>query len=128
MNSVETIEYGVRKNILIGAESYYIALPAQISNSGVTTDDRGRKIVKAGTPIVGDISKRDTAFTKTTGSDTPTAVLLHDVDVTDGNNNGTIILAACIDTLKLDSDVKALITDTVKTALPRIIFVEGSNV
>ena len=119
--------YGIRKDIVIGVESYYIALPAQVTNTGVTADSEGKKILRAGTPLAGDITKRDTAFTKTNGS-TATAILLHDVDVTDGANNATIVLAGCIDTLKLDTATKALITADVKAALPRIIFVEGSAI
>lgn len=119
--------YGIRKDIVIGVESYYIALPAQVTNTGISADSDGKKILRAGTPLAGDITKRDTAFVKTNGS-TATAILLHDVDVTDGANNATIVLAGCIDTLKLDTATKALITADVKAALPRIIFVEGSAI
>lgn len=129
--------YGVRKNILIGQESFYIALPAQVTNTGLTEDENGKKILKAGTPLFGDITKRDTAFVKSTttpargdggtASSNATAILLHDVDVTNGANNGTIVLAGCIDLLKLDSATKALIDDATKEALRNIIFVEGSS-
>jgi hypothetical protein len=131
MGLVNKTEYGIRKDIVIGVESYYIALPAQVTNTGITADSDGRKILRAGTPVSGDITKRDTAFVKastTSGASNATAIVLHDVDVTDGANNATIVLAACIDTLKLDTATKALITSEVKTALPRIIFVEGSAI
>lgn len=131
MGLVNKTEYGIRKDIVIGVESYYIALPAQVTNTGITADSDGRKILRAGTPVSGDITKRDTAFVKattTSGASNATAIVLHDVDVTDGVNNATIVLAACIDTLKLDTATKALITSEVKTALPRIIFVEGSAI
>lgn len=131
-NMIKTSDtYGNRKTILIGQESFHIALPAIIGNTGLTADSNGKKILKAGTPISGNIEKRDTAFVKASTADSKsnaTAVLLHDVDVTEGNNNGTIVLAGCIDLLKLESDVKALVTAEVKTALPRVIFVEGSKI
>lgn len=126
-----------RKTIMIGQDSFYIALPAIVGNTGLSADGSGKKILKAGTPLAGDITKRDTAFKKATttpgleeGPDTTdaTAILLHDVDVTNGNNNATIVLAGCIDLLKLDSTTKALIDDATKSALPRIIFVEGSAI
>lgn len=123
--------YGIRKDIVIGVESYYIALPAQVTNTGVTADSEGKKILRAGTPVSGDITKRDTAFVKAStsnGTSNATAIVLHDVDVTDGANNATIVLAGCIDTLKLDTATKALVTAEVKAALPRIIFVEGSAI
>lgn len=125
MVSKET--YGVEKHILIANNSYMVTLPAQVTNTGVDADSNGRKILRAGTPVTGNIEKRDTAFTKTNGN-TAKAILLHDVDVTDGASNATIVLAGVVDLLKIDSTTAALITSDVKTALPRIIFVEGSAI
>ena len=125
MVSKET--YGVEKHILIANNSYMVTLPAQVTNTGVDADSNGRKILRAGTPVTGNIEKRDTAFTKTNGN-TAKAILLHDVDVTDGASNATIVLAGVVDLLKIDSDTAELITSDVKTALPRIIFVEGSEI
>ena len=125
MVSKET--YGVEKHILIANNSYMVTLPAQVTNTGVDADSNGRKILRAGTPVTGNIEKRDTAFTKTNGN-TAKAILLHDVDVTDGASNATIVLAGVVDLLKIDETTAALITSDVKTALPRIIFVEGSEI
>lgn len=119
--------YGVEKHILIANNSYLVTLPAQVTNTGVTADSDGKKILRAGTPLAGDITKRGTAFTKT-NDNTAKAVLLHDVDVTAGANNATIVLAGCVDLLKIDSTTRALITSDVIGALPRIIFVEGSEI
>lgn len=119
--------YGVEKHILIANNSYMVTLPAQVTNTGVDADADGKKILRAGTPLAGDITKRDTAFTKTNGN-TARAILLHDVDVTAGANNATIILAGCVDLLKIDETTRALITDNVKGAVPNVIFVEGSEI
>lgn len=119
--------YGVDKHILIANNSYMVTLPAQVTNTGVDADADGKKILKAGTPLAGDITKRDTAFTKTNGN-TARAILLHDVDVTAGASNATIILAGCVDLLKIDSTTKELITSDVKGAVPNVIFVEGSAI
>lgn len=122
--------YGIRKNILIGQESYYLALPAIIT--GTASD-----VILAGTPLAGDITDRDTGFTvvdKVTVGEGQNAVdtypavgvLLHDVTLdSDGNANGTIVLAGCVDLLKLDENVVTLI-ETVTEGLEKIIFVEGS--
>lgn len=115
------------KHILIANDSYMVTLPARVTNTGVDADSDGKKILKAGTPLAGNIAKRDTAFTKTNGS-SATAVLMHDVDVTEGAENATIILAGCVDLLKLDAATQALVTSDVISALPRIIFVEGSAI
>ena len=125
MVSKET--YGVEKHILIANNSYMVTLPAQVTNTGVDADSNGKKILRAGTPVTGNIEKRDTAFTKTNGN-TAKAILLHDVDVTNGASNATIVLAGVVDLLKIDETTAALITSDVKTALPRIIFVEGSAI
>lgn len=134
MAMITKTTYGNRKTILIGQDSYNISLPCIIGNTGLTAVD-GKKILKAGTPLYGDITARDTAFVKatTSGSDgnktsNATAILLHDVDVTDGNANGTIVLAGCIDLLKLDAATQALIDAETKKALSNIIFVKGSAI
>lgn len=120
---------GPDKHILIANNSYMVTLGARISNAGVTAGSDGKKIVKAGTPLFGDIEKRDTAFAVSGASgDNPSVVLLHDVDVTAGAENGTIVIAGCVDLLKLDDSVKTALTSSVKAALPRIIFVEGSAI
>lgn len=124
---VKTTLGGPEKHILIANDSYYVALGAQVTNTGVDADSNGRKILRAGTPLAGDIEKRDTAFTKT-NSNTARAILMHDVDVTAGAENATIIIAGCVDLLKIDSTTRALITSNVKGAVPRIIFVEGSAI
>ena len=131
-NKVTTTTYGApRKHILIANDSYMLTLSGIIKATGVTAGTDGKKIVKAGTPLYGDIEKRDTGFT-ISGADgaTPVAVLFSDVDVTAGDENGTIILAGCVDLLKLEASVKTALTSAIKTSLRGlgIIFVEGSAI
>ena len=116
------------KHILIANDSYMVTLPGIIKATGVTAGTDGKKIVKAGTPVYGDIEKRDAGFTVSGASGaTPVAVVMHDVDVTAGDENGTIVIAGCVDLLKLDTSVRTAIS-SVKANLPRIIFVEGSAI
>jgi hypothetical protein len=84
-------------------------------------------VLRAGKPGKLFLKPNFTAFTKT-NSNTARAILMHDVDVTAGAENATIILAGCVDLLKLDSATQALITSNVKGAIPNIIFVEGSAI
>ncbi|MEG0138205.1 MAG: hypothetical protein RR708_04400 [Bacilli bacterium] len=118
--------YGTSKSILIANDSYLVSLPVRVTNTGITADANGNKILKAGTPIKGDITNRDTAFTIGGAADS-TAILLHDVDVTKGASNGTMILAGCVDLLKLDTSVVALV-NALTTKIPNIIFVKGSAI
>lgn len=127
-NKIVKETYGApEKHILIANDSYMVTLPAIIKAAGVTVGTDGRKVVKAGTPLYGDIEKRDTGFTVSAESGNPTCILLHDVDVTAGDENGTIVLAGCVDLLKLDASVKTAVASA-KANLPRIIFVEGSAI
>lgn len=119
-NMVKSFDYGKnQKQILIGQDSYYIGLPIVLSGSANTT-------IYAGQPLTGDITARDTAFTASTSS--AKGVLLHDVVLDgDGKGNGTIVLAGCVDLLKLEDDVVTAI-GTAASDLPRIIFVKGSAI
>ena len=55
------------------------------------------------------------------------AILLHDVDVTAGAENATIVVAGCVDLLKLDEATAALITDATVAKLTNIVFVKGAD-
>ena len=81
---------------------------------GVTVGDR--KIAKAGTPIKVDPANLQTPAEgitshddETNGIKQATAVLLHDVDVTDGDANGTALYIGVVNWSRLDTDVQALI-------------------
>lgn len=128
-NKIVKETYGApEKHILIANDSYMVTLPAIIKATGVSAGTDGRKVVKAGTPVYGDIEKRDTGFTIAGAEGAkPVAVVMHDVDVTAGNENGTIVIAGCVDLLKLDASVRTAVASA-KANLPRIIFVEGSAI
>lgn len=118
-NLVKSYDYSKnQKQILIGMDSYYIAMPAIINGTAGET-------MFAGQPLAGDITDRDTGFTEAEGA--AVGVLLHDVKFDeDGKANGTLVLAACIDLLKLEEEVQTAIESA--TGLDRIIFVKGSAI
>lgn len=70
----------------------------------------GKKIAKAGTPIKVDLMNRNTAVSKADGTTAMNAVLLHDVDVTAGNANGTALVFGFVSVNRVDSDVASAIT------------------
>lgn len=80
-----------------------------------------KKIAKAGTPINIDLMNLQTAVKKvdpdTAGSGAAAvpmnAVLLHDVDVTSGNANGTALIFGFVNVNRVDSDVATAITAAV---------------
>lgn len=69
-----------------------------------------KKIAKAGTPIVIDYGSLSTAATVGTVGSTANAILLHDVDVTAGNANGTALIFGFVNINRLESDVQAKVT------------------
>lgn len=69
-----------------------------------------KKIAKAGTPIKVDLMNRQNAVAKADGTTAMNAVLLHDVDVTAGNANGTALLFGFVNINRVETDVAALIT------------------
>lgn len=76
----------------------------------------GKTIVKAGTPLTGDLTARGTAFTAA-GTDNAVGVLLHDVDVTDGAANGSLLIWGFVNLNRIDTTTQGKITSGVKTAL-----------
>lgn len=69
-----------------------------------------QKIAKAGTPIKIDLMNLQTTAQAATGTVAMNAVLLHDVDVTAGNANGTALIFGFVNVNRVDSDVATKIT------------------
>lgn len=124
---------GVRKETYENTNQILFAIEHQVSMGVVVSKALGvaegtKKVVKAGTPLTGNLDARTTAFTAATaGSSTEASnavgVLLHDVDVTTGDANGTLLLFGFVNTNRIDATTKAKLTDIVKAAMPMIKFV-----
>ena len=111
------------KRILIAPELAF-SLSCKITNEGVAEDETGKKVVKAGTPLAGDLEDRDTAFKVAGEGDTPCGVVLHDVEVTAGTANSQVVIFGFIDTSKLDESVVSMLDEDMKAKLPRLTFVK----
>lgn len=59
---IKNQSYGTRKTILVD-EMNSTAFSVVVSSAGVTADSKGRKIIKAGTPLSGSLTARNVAFT-----------------------------------------------------------------
>lgn len=94
-----------------------------------------KKIAKAGTPIKIDLLNRTAAVKKVeaAGSESGSvavpmnAVLLHDVDVTTGNANGTALIFGFVNVNRVDTDVASKITEAVAIAgaSPLLVFLKA---
>lgn len=123
MSRVKTAQYTTPKTILVAPELAF-TLPIKVTNTGISADSDGKKILYAGQPIYGDITARGTAFVKATtteGVSNANAVILHTVDVTDGAENATAVIFGFIDENKLDN---VTVAAAEKTALTKITFVK----
>ena len=124
---------GVRKETYGNTNQILFAVEHQVSMGVVVSKALGvaegtKKVVKAGTPLTGNLDARTTAFTAATADSSTEAsnavgVLLHDVDVTTGDANGTLLLFGFVNTNRIDATTKAKLTDIVKAAMPMIKFV-----
>ena len=90
-----------------------------------SADANGKKIAKAGTPLHGDLTARTTAFVSAVDNSKPAVgVLLHDVDLTAGAANATLMIGGWVDLKKVDATTAALITTTRKSELNMIGFIK----
>lgn len=77
-----------------------------VPTAGVTADENGYKIVKAGTPFPANDA-------------TALGVLLHDVDVTQGDAPGTYVYEGVLDPVKLTANGITL-SVAAKAAMPNV--------
>lgn len=100
-----------------------VSFTVQMAQSAAT-EVNGRLIIKAGTPLTGDLKARNTAFTEAESGENievvesnAVGVALHDYDVTDGDATGALLVFGFVDLKKVDADITAKITSSVETAL-----------
>lgn len=113
-------------NQILWAVEHQVSVGIVVDADIVTSADaNGRKVVKAGTPLAGSLDARTTPFTAASGSgsaNTAVGILLHDVDVTAGDANGTLLIFGFVNTARIDETTRAKITADVKGKLPLIVF------
>ncbi len=110
------VEKAMTPNDILFNVQNQMAVGVQVASSVGIVIDGGKTIAKAGTPLTGDLLARDTAFTAA-GTGNAIGVLLHDVDVTNGTGNGSLLIWGFVNVNRLEEDVQTKITDDVKTAL-----------
>ena len=105
---VTTNSYGYGEKRILVDEVNSTAFSCVVANTGITADSEGKKIIKAGTPLYGSLTARNTAFTISGASGAkPVGVALHDVDVTAGNANSQVLVSGFIDISKVDESVRS---------------------
>lgn len=122
--------YGSTNQILFNVEPQ-VSVGIVVDDSvQETANSLGKKIVKAGTPLTGDLTNRLTPFTAVKAGSASEAsdavgVLLHDVDVTTGDANGTLLIFGFVNLDRIDETTQGKLTSYVKTALAgRVTFLK----
>lgn len=103
-------ESAVSPTQILGSTSPYHAISIIVDDTAGTTVGT-KKIVKAGTPLKVDLSNLQTPATKIAANaniDEANVILLHDVDVTAGDANGSGLVIGIVNYNRLESDVQAL--------------------
>lgn len=126
MNKGVKVESAVNVNQILGALTRYHAVGVIVASAAGVTEN-GRKVVKAGTPLAGDLLNRAVAFTAATGANA-TGILLHDVDVTDGDaGDGALLVGGVVNVDRIDATTATKITSDVVTALKgKIEFIKNN--
>lgn len=102
-SGVTKTSYAAPKQILANVELQ--ASVGCIVPQSIGVDVNGKKIAKAGTPITINLTNLQAAIAAAAGGKAANAVLLHDVDVTAGNANGTALYFGVVNINRVDSDV-----------------------
>lgn len=111
------------KQILANAVLFQ-SFGGQVGDTGVTAVN-GRKIIPAGTPVGGanGFYEDEQAVLTVSNDENAVGVLLHEVDVTEGTNNATVLVFGFVNLNRLDASVT--ITPEAKTALDgKVTFVK----
>ena len=102
--------YGYGEKRLIVDPQNSTAFSCVVSNADVSALN-GKKIIKAGTPLYGSLTARNTAFTVSGGAGAkPVGIALHDVDVTEGRANSQVLVSGFVDISKVDESVQSALT------------------
>lgn len=106
---------GISKATLTAPTQILANVDLQASVGCVVRQDIGvevgdKKVAKAGTPVKIDLTNLATPVVKADGTTVMNAVLLHDVDVTAGNANGTALIFGFVNINRVENDVASAIT------------------
>lgn len=109
---------GIQKSTLTATKQILANVDLQSSVGCIVPTTLGvavgsKKIAKAGTPIKINLLDLQEVAVKADGATAMNAVLLHDVDVTEKNANGTALVFGFVNINRVDEDVRTAITTAV---------------
>lgn len=124
-DGIRKTTYGAPRQILANVEHQYGVGCIVPQSLGVEVEGKG-KLAKAGTPINIDLTDTLTEVSAVAAGKPMNAVLLHDVDVTDGSANGSALVFGFVNLNRVETDVADKITaaQAVDGASPLLTFVK----
>ena len=126
-DGIKSNNYGAPRQILFNVDNQLSVGCIVPQSLGTTVGSK--KIAKAGTPIYinfGNLQTPAAAPAAASGNDpavVANAVLLHNVDVTDGTKNGTALIWGWVNVNRLESDVASKVTPGTK--IGDVQFIKG---
>lgn len=127
---ITTIDASTPVQILFNVQNQ-MAVSVKVASAAGTVEGN-RTIVKAGTPLAGDLTNRTVAFTAPVAAGEGTTakpavgVLLHDVDVTDGPGNGSLLIFGFVNLDRIDTTTATKLT-AAKAALDGKVWLLKDN-
>jgi hypothetical protein len=118
-NGVRTEEFANKRQILANVDlqaSVGCIIP---ENFPMTTVTNGRRFVKAGMPFTLNLLDRETPVTPNPVGGN--VILLHDVDITDGDANGTALVFGFVKLSALESQTQAIIQTNTGATLITVV-------
>lgn len=108
INGIDLKSGAIAPKGILFAPELAVSVPVIVANTGLVADSNGKKILKAGTPLYGDLQARGTAFVSATdveATSNAVGIILHDTDVTAGNVNAQCLIFGFVDLTKVDTGV-----------------------
>ena len=126
-SGVTTTELGKTAQILANVEMQVSVGCVVAQTVGVNLPGTPVRIARAGTPISINLLNRQTPAVLANATVAMNAVLLHDVDVTNGNANGTALIFGFVNVDRLEPDVRTLVTTATgnTNASKQVVFLKG---
>jgi hypothetical protein len=118
---------GLATKQILATTDMQFSVGVVVANTSVVANAAGKKIIPAGTAVGGDVSALATRSTVLSVTNTAAlgaksqGILLHDVDVTAGNANATMLVFGFVDLAKLETAAKP-VTEA-KAVLTKITFI-----
>lgn len=119
-----TSQSAITRSQWLFADGLAVAINVKVSGEGITADSNGKKIIKSGMPLAGDLKNTNQPFKFSINPDEIVGILRSDdVDVTKGVANAAILIFGFVDKSMMEQEVQNVISTGIEEHLPKITFI-----